>query len=464
MSRFLRHSPSALVLLGFFALPLARTQSAPAQPSSAQLDQILSSQNRARSVAQVAVSPNGKRVAWLEAGEIRLAPLDQFDQSKLITAATPGQSCNASEFVWSPNSDSIAFLSDCADPGEQSDFFLSRLDGSPAVRLSELHGYADAPAFSPDGRTVAFLYVEGATRPPGALSAETPPSGVIGEDHIEIQRLAAVSVDTSQPVVPTFITPPNLHVFEFDWSPDSRSLAYIAADPPGENNWWVARLYTQSVPAVELSHQTGGAPGLASETWDSKNLGPTAILSPADISGPLHGLQIAQPTWSPDGKFIAFIGGLMSDQGVVGGDVWIVPSVGGAPINLTPNRSGSAEWIAWDGNDAIDVSEVAGSDSRLVRLRITNSASAPAAFDPPVFSIPGTVGIGSSDSNLSVSADRSLFVFQSSSFNNPPEVYAVGTKESVLTLRPILPADAALALQQQPQAILGRLRFARLEE
>ena len=425
----MRHSPSAFIVLGVFALPLAHPQSAPAQPTSGQLDQILSSQNRARSVAEVAVSPDGKRVAWLEAGEIRLAQLDHFDQSEPITAPTPGQSCNASEFVWSPNSNSIAFLSDCADPGEQSDFFLSRLDGGPAVRLSELHGYAGSPAFSPDGKRVAFLYVEGATRAPGALSAETPPSGVIGEDHIEIQRVAAVYATASQPAVPTFITPPNLHVFEFDWSSDSKSLAYIAADPPGENNWWVAKLYTQSVPAVELSHQTGGAPGLASETWDSKNLGPTAVLSPADISGPLHGLQIAQPTWSPDGKSIAFIGGLMSDQGVVGGDVWIIPSVGGTPINLTPNRSASAEWIAWDGNDAIDVSEVAGSDFRLVRLRIANNASAPAAFDPPVFSIPGSVGIRSYDSTVSATADRSLFVFQSSSFNNPPEVYAVRAKE-----------------------------------
>jgi Tol biopolymer transport system component len=47
-------------------------------------------------------------------------------------------------------------------------------------------------------------------------------------------------------------------------------------------------------------------------------------------------LQIAVPRWSPDGKAIAFIGGLMSDQGATGGDVWIVSADGGAPQNLTP--------------------------------------------------------------------------------------------------------------------------------
>ena len=436
----MRRSQSALILLGILTPWFAHAQSALAQPTSVQptsapLDQVLSSQSRARTIAQVAVSPDGKRVAWLDAGEIRVAPLDNLAHSQPVTAAAPSQSCTASGFVWSPNSDSLAFLSDCADPGEQSDLFLSHLDGSPAIRLSELHGYVDAPAFSPDGKTIAFLYVEGATRPPGALSAEPLPSGVIGEDHIEIQRVAAVSAETSQPTAPTpaaptFITPPNLHVFEFDWSPDSKSLAYIAADPPGENNWWVAKLYAQSVPVVGLSHQTMGAPGLDSQTWDTSKPKPTVILSPAAVSGPLHGLQIAQPTWSPDGKTIAFIGGLMSDQGVTGGDVWTVPSTGGTPIDLTPNRPASAEWIAWDGNDAIYMSEIAGSDSRLVRLRIPSNAGVPATSDPPIFSIPGSVGISSYDSTFSASADRSLFVFQSSSFNTPPEIYAVRAKDS----------------------------------
>ena len=45
----------------------------PASP--ARLDEVLASQNRFRSAAQVAVSPDGRRLAWLEAGEIRVAPL-----------------------------------------------------------------------------------------------------------------------------------------------------------------------------------------------------------------------------------------------------------------------------------------------------------------------------------------------------------------------------------------------------
>jgi dipeptidyl aminopeptidase/acylaminoacyl peptidase len=427
----------ALLSLVFCAASVNHAQSVSAPlsvaPSHVQLDDILSSQNHARTITQVAVSPDGKRIAWLEAGQIRLAPLDNLSQSQPVTAAAPGHSCNASDLVWSPDSALIAFLSDCDERG-QPDLFLSHLDGNPAHRISQLHGYVDAPAFSPDGQSIAFLYVEGATRPSGALAAETLPSGVIGEDHVEIQRVAMVSAGTSQPATPSFVTPPNLHVFEFDWSPDSKSLAYIAADPPGENNWWVAKLYTQTVTRQEQGPEDEAC-------WDAAHGGcnpPRVILAPADVSGPLHGLQIALPRWSPDGKSIAFIGGLMSDQGVTGGDVWlisssVVASAGGQPVDLTPNRPASANWIAWDGNDAIYISELAGGDSRLVRLRVPQSSTAPATFDPPVFTIPGEVGISSFDTSLSASADRSLFVFQMSTFNTPPEIFGARAKQDPST-------------------------------
>ena len=238
--------------------------------------------------------------------------------------------------------------------------------------------------------------------------------------------MAAVPADASQPVAPGFLTPPNLHVFEFDWSPDSKSLAYIAADPPGENNWWVAKLYTQNL----SGSQRVGAPDPSHlGTRDSTDPTPTVILSPAEVPGPLHGLQIAVPRWSPDGKSIAFIAGLMSDQGVTGGDVWVIPSSGGIPIDLTPGRPASAQWITWDGNNGIYVSELSGGDSQLVRLQIPDRGVATATSGSPVFTIPGDVGSSQFDPSLSASADRSLFVFQASSFNTPPEIFAARAKQ-----------------------------------
>jgi dipeptidyl aminopeptidase/acylaminoacyl peptidase len=164
-------------------------------------------------------------------------------------------------------------------------------------------------------------------------------------------------------------------------------------------------------------------------TGDPTDPTPTVVLAPADQSGPLHGLQIAVPRWSPDGKKIAFIGGLMSDQGVTGGDVWAVPSEGGKPIDLTPNRPASAQWITWDDNQSLYVSELSGGDSQLVRLQIPATGAAPAFANGPVFSTPAAVSADESEGSLSATADRSLFVFQVSSFNTPPEIFAARAKQ-----------------------------------
>ena len=103
----------------------------------------------------------------------------------------------------------------------------------------------------------------------------TPLAGEIGEEGGATERVAMAATDAVKPAPPMLATPANLHVYEFDWSPDSKSLAYLAADPPGESKWSVAKLYTQPL---------GGAP--------------KAIFAPAEVSGPLHGLQIAVPRWA----------------------------------------------------------------------------------------------------------------------------------------------------------------------
>ncbi len=440
--RSARCAALALLLCATTLLPVCAQNSASASPGPAP-----SSPRAVQTVGQIAVSPDGKRLAWLESGEIRVAPLGSplasIDESRRVTAApSPDESCTEFAPVWSPGSNAVAFLSDCADLGGQPDLYLSHLDGNPPQRLSQFRGYVNAPAFSPDGKRIAFLYVEDATRPSGALAAMDAPSGVIGEDRVEVQRVAAVSASAAQPSAPAFLTPASLHVYEFDWSPDSESLAYVAADPPGENNWWLARLYTQSTPEDAPSTNTMGAPGLAFETRDSagapgpSHLGtgqtkPTAILSPSDIPGPLHGLEIALPRWSPDGKAIAFIGGLMSDQGVTGGDVWIVAASGGEPRNLTPGRPASSEWIAWGDDEHIFTCELANGIHRLVRFRLQGdrtSQSVATSFAAPLFTYPGSVG-----DSLAVTADRSLFVFQASTFNQPPEIYAAGPAAASLS-------------------------------
>jgi Tol biopolymer transport system component len=204
----------------------------------------------------------------------------------------------------------------------------------------------------------------------GALAAMKPWAGVVGEDGVEIQRVAAIDVTTGSF---SQITPGNLHVYEFNWAPDSKQLAYVAANPPGENNWWLAQLYVQT---------------LAKSGAACNSCGPWSVLNTQKISGPLHGLQIALPRWSDDDKQIAFIGGLMSDQGSTGGDIWGGPSTGGEPKKLTPNRPSTPEFFGWINDKTLGISEHVGGSSRIVVHHIDTGE-----VDPKqTVTVPETIG------------------------------------------------------------------------
>ncbi len=373
----------------------------------ARVDEVLKGLNHGHRVGQVAVAPDGKRLAWSEHGRIRVAPLDDLKKTELVATPKDDGECEEADYVWSPDSKGLAFFSDCGAAKEgQRDLYVWT-GGGAARRVTALDGYTDMPEFSPDGTEIAFLYVAGATRSAGALAAMKPWAGVIGEDGVEIQRVAMVRADGADQK-PEQVTPEKLHVFEFDWRPDGKALAYVAANPPGENNWWVAKLYVQAL---------GGAA--------------KAVLAPAEVAGPLHGLQIAVPRWRPDGKAIAFIGGLMSDQGSTGGDVWMVAAEGGAPQDLTPGRPTTPQWIEWGGGDYLFVDELAGGNAQLIRFKVTGDAGkATTTFGAPIFSIAGSVGDGRMEASLSSTADHGLFVFSASTFDHAPEIY--GAKPGVV--------------------------------
>jgi dipeptidyl aminopeptidase/acylaminoacyl peptidase len=391
---------------------LAQTSQPPQVQATTSLDhthiaEVLSGLSRGQSIEQAAISPDGLRLAWIEhtkeGVEIRVEPVDDLfkgepaNSLRVTAAAKPETHCEEGKIAWAPDARSLAFFSDCAQPS-QPNLYLTRLDGSPALRLTVLKGYVDAPAFSPDGKRVAFLYVEGATRPAGALAAMKPPAGVIGEEGLEIQRVAVAEVEWSKPEAPVLASPDNLHVYEFDWRPDSKGLVYVAADPPGENNWWVAKLYTQAL--------------------DGK---PEVLFSPAEDRGALHGLQIAVPRWSPDSKNIAFIGGLMSDQGATGGDVWEIAATGGAPHNLTPDFPATTSWLEWSDPGRLILSSLGASNSQLARLTLYGGRTS--NFDAGFYSLPSTIGDGRFEMSVSATRDHQQFAFVASSFDHPQEIY-----------------------------------------
>lgn len=366
------------------------------------IGKLLTTLSQTRTPTEASISPDGKTVAWSvrsgENYEVHLSQVSDPSPAKEITIRPSMETanCNSDTPQWSPDGQTLAYVSTCVSEraGQPQIFLWSKKTGQ-SHQVTHVTGTIDDVAWSPDGRSIAFLYVENATRTAGALAAMRPWAGVIGEDGVEVQRIAVANLTDNSL---TQVTPANLHVYEFNWSPDSRQFAYVAAHPPGENNWWVAQLYTQ--PAV--------------------NGQPRSLLDTTKVSGSLHNLQIAVPRWSPDGNQIAFIGGLMSDQGSTGGDVYIIPSAGGDSKNLTPNRAASVAFLHWISSDEIGLSEHVGGSSHITAIN-TDDGSDDTKIN---FRLDESIGSGTSVMSLSVSRDHEGFAFIRSSYEHAPEVWA----------------------------------------
>ena len=369
------------------------------------IPEIIHNLEKVKHIRETRLSPDASRIAW----NITYQGIDVADlkdpahpgKPRHVTACAPGTHGTEESLAWSRDSRHLAFFSDCT-ADHKTAIFIADTDTDAAPRsLRPLNGYAKDLAYSPDGKFLSFLYVEGATRESGALAAMKPPSGVIGVEGLEVQRVAAVDAASGELVQ---ITPPGLHVYEFDWSADSKELAYVAAPPPGENNWWVAKLYTQHAEQPFAR--------------DSLTFPPQPIFDPNTTSGPLHGLQIAVPRWSPDGKQIAFIGGLMSDQGATGGDIYVIPAAGGEAKDLTPNRAASPAWFEWINEHELGIAEIKDGASHLFDYDIDTRQDS-SRYN---LTLPDSVGAGGLEMSISVANDTVAFI--RSSFSRPPEVWA----------------------------------------
>jgi dipeptidyl aminopeptidase/acylaminoacyl peptidase len=294
---------------------------AAASPARNSLDSVLDALEGVRSFRSVAISPDGTRVAWVERvrsreGSENLSVIDVSDVAsaapRRVSAASDARAHREHSPALSPDGKKVAFLSDAAKD-RQLQLYVAPASGGAARRLTGVAGQLAHPKWSPDGKTIAFLFVEGSEQEQGALVAYKMDSGVVAE-KIEEQRIATVDAATGRL---RLVSPPDLFVYDYDWAPDGKGFAAEAVHGSGTNNYWSAEVYS-------IRASTGEARSL----WKPP-------------------LQIACPRFSPDGKSIAVIHGIMSDEGSTGGDIYVVPAEGGEAKNVTPGFKGSATELFW---------------------------------------------------------------------------------------------------------------------
>ena len=335
----------------------------------------------------VALSPDGAHVAWVQSTAASTSKQTYIRKTSKSTPATLVKipiTRERTDFdpVWSSDSKTLAVFSSTGEK-EQRQLWLVNADGSNPKKITDLKGYAARPRWSHDGKRIAFLYIEGAGGG-GPLMAAPETTGVI-DTAIHNQRIAVLDVTTRQL---RQVSPENLHIYDYDWSPDDKTFVATGAPGPGDNNWWIAQIYT-----IDIAKHNA-----------------ISIYKPS--------LQVAVPRWSPDGKSIAFIEGLMSDEGFHGGDIFTITADGRDVMNRTPSRKTSVNSFFWEAPDRILLITYVGGGSAISEWSLTNN-SARTIWEGPE----GIHAFGNFP-NFALSKDGKFAAAVRSTYNSPPEVFA----------------------------------------
>jgi dipeptidyl aminopeptidase/acylaminoacyl peptidase len=298
--------------------------------------------------ADLAIDPAGRSIATVDAEQAEGAPAAAHgvvvlrDTTGRVSGRyDPCPACSYAGLAWSPDGGRLALV---GSAGGTATLFVLEKGRSRAV--TSVKGLAATPRWSADGRTIAFLATENAAKETGATQPGVRQVGLIGSAD-DSKRIAVVPAAGGSY---RLVSPAGTFVYEYDWTPDGQGFVGTAAEGNGDNQWWVA-----SLRAFPL------AGAMRTIAW------PTT--------------QINYPRVSPDGRTVAFIGGLMSDFGAVGGDIYTVPLAGGTPSDRTPGVRMTFTSLAWRGANLLAGVTQGGSTGIAtvdpVKGRVLNAAVGP---------------------------------------------------------------------------------------
>jgi dipeptidyl aminopeptidase/acylaminoacyl peptidase len=347
---------------------------------------LLAGAAQAQSIHQysaLALSPKGDTIAAVEQSDDPARPLKgaivlrAVTDGHILRTIDPCATCSLSGLTFSPTG-ALAYLSRDKSAGTVDLLLEGRT-------VATVRGIAQTPRFSPDGKRIALLVTIGAAKEAGAVQAGVRQIGEIGETNDD-QRIAAFDLATGPVAAAALkpVSPAGRYVYEYEWTPDGRGFVATTALGNGDNNWWVATL-----DAIDAT--TGAVRQIAKPTT-----------------------QLNFPRVSPDGKTVAYVGGLMSDFRSVGGDIWTVPLAGGTPVNRTAGDTQtitSLDWLA----AGMRGTSLAGADARAVSFDGAKSTTT-------LWSRPASFSAG--DGKIVYSADGRVMASVVQDFERAPAIYA----------------------------------------
>lgn len=353
---------------------------------------------RYKAVQGTALSPSGDLVAYVVREPVMEGEKSEYLSQIWIASAdgernaqyTRGEK-SATSPAFSPDGRRLAFLSSRSG---RSQVWVIPIDGGEAEQVTAAEAGVSSFRWSPDGSRIAHTAAD--PKSEEEKKAEKEKRDVILVDrNFEYSHLYVVALaqDASGKREPRRLTGGHFHVTAFDWSPDGKAIVFAHQPDPRINT--ASRAGDLSIVRAE-----GGEP--------------TPLVTGGGVE--------TSPLYSPDGKWVAFVSTGTTPEPVGVGDVYVVAAGGGAPKRLADTPDRSADLVAWSADGrSVYLTESVRTTRHLIALPADGGAPRQVTSGEGVFG------------SVSVSRDGARMAFTFETPDTPAEVYVSPVQRFAMT-------------------------------